>query len=133
MQAETVDGFSNEHKWENVEVKVEGYTPWHLSVFSYKSVYYAIVACVKHGEKQRCWQMLGKFNDNLSQLKIFNTPLCDYNSYRGAALVDHSGEFILYNTTVHERIKGSKAVDGRDVVLAHKPFDEVLKIVNSNG
>lgn len=132
MCSETIDGFNNDNEWDNVDVEIEGYTPWHMSVFSYKNDNYAIVACVKHGEKQRCWQMLGKFNKDLSKLKIFKKPLTDYNSYRGAACVDEKGEFILYNTTVHERIKGSKAVDGRDVIMAHGQFDEVLKRVNNN-
>ena len=132
MYSDVIDGFNNESIWENIEVEVDGFTPWHISVFSYENVCYAVVACVKNGDKQRCWQMLGKFNDNLSLLKIFNTPLCDYNSYRSAALVDGNGEFILYNTTVHERIKGSKAVDGRNVIVAHRRFTEVISKINNN-
>ncbi|MBO4923253.1 MAG: hypothetical protein J5382_03915 [Bacteroidales bacterium] len=129
MQSDIIDGFNNESTWEKIVVEVEGYTPWHLSVFLYQNALYAIVACVKQGEKQRCWQMLGKFNDDLSGLKIFKTPLTDYNSYRGAAIVDSKGDFILYNTTVDERIKGSLSLDGRDVIMAHCPFKDLIKIM----
>ncbi|WP_294742656.1 hypothetical protein [uncultured Prevotella sp.] len=132
MSSDSIEGFNNTNKWENVSVDIEGFTPWHLSVFSYQDALYAIVACVKHGEKQRCWQMLGKFNEDLSGLKIYNIPLSDFNSYRGAALVDKKGEFILYNTTVAERIKGSKSVDGRDVVMAHKPLMDILNTLVNN-
>ena len=132
MQSKKIDGFNNDSAWEEIAVEVDGYTPWHLSVFSYQNAHYAIVACVKHGEKQRCWQMLGKFNEDLTGLKIYKTPLSDYNSYRGSACVTNEGLFILYNTTVHENVKGSKSVDGRDVIMASMPFNELLGTIISN-
>ena len=73
--------------------------------------------------------MLGEFNQDLSCLKIYQTPLTDYSSYRGAACVNKNGEFVLYNTTVHEKIAGSKSVDGRDVIMAHMQFDKLLGII----
>lgn len=132
MQSDTIDGFNNENSWEEITVEVDGYTPWHLSVFSYQDELYAIVACVKHGEKQRCWQMLGKFSEDLKGLKIYKTPLSDYNSYRGSACVTDEGLFILYNTTVHESVKGSKSVDGRDVIMASMSFNKLLRTIISN-
>lgn len=102
------------------------YEPWHMSVFTYKEKLYSIIACVKKGESHRCWQMLGEFNEDLSQLKIYQTPLTDYRSYRGAACVNDEGEFVLYSTTVREKVNGSKSVDGRDVIMAHTPFGALL-------
>lgn len=108
------------------------YQPWHMSVFQYKEKLYSIIACVKKGESHRCWQMIGEFNEDMSELKIYQTPLTDYQSYRGAACVTDEGEFVLYNTTVREKITGSKSVDGRDVIMAHMPFSELLNKLQIN-
>ena len=108
------------------------FEPWHMSVFQYNGHLYSIVACVKKGENKRCWQLLGEFNEDITELKIYNTPLTDYKSYRGSALVDEKGMFVLYSTTVHEKIKGSKAVDGRDVIMAHMPFEQLLETLRKN-
>lgn len=125
--SDTVEGFNNNSNRESIEVDILGFTPWHMSVFAYEGVCYAVVACVKHGECRRCWQMLGVFNEDLSSLKIYKTPLTDYNSYRGSACVTENGDFVLYSTTVDENIKGSKSVDGRDVIVAHLPFVVLLE------
>ena len=103
-----------------------------MSVFQYQNRLYAIIACVKKGEGHRCWQMFGDFDEDLTSLTIYNTPLTDYKSYRGAACVTPEGEFVLYSTTVHEQIKGSKAVDGRDVIMAHMPFKQLLETLRKN-
>ena len=108
------------------------YLPWHMSLFEYKHRIYSIVACVKKGHPNRCWQMLGEFDKNLSVLKIYQTPLTDYASYRGAACVTDKDELILYSTTVHEKVKGSKSVDGRDVVMAHMPFEEIINLLKAD-
>lgn len=117
------------------EVKVDKglFEPWHMSLFKYKDCLYSIIACVRRGEKQRCWQLLGEFNSDLSRLFIYQTPLTDFKSYRGSAIVDEKGEMILYSTTVNERIRGSKSVDGRDVIMAHAPFEQVLELLKKNG
>ncbi len=125
-RSSTINGLKQTLNWDKVVVDSQKMLPWHMSVFQYDGKVFAIVACVEAGVKQRCWQMLGEFNDDLTYLKIFKTPLTDYKSYRGSALVDENGEFVLYNTTVHERIKSSYSVDGRDVIMAHKSFSELL-------
>ena len=107
------------------------YEPWHMSVFCYKDRLYAVIACIEKGIKEKCWQMLGEFSEDLSQLKIYQTPLSDYVSYRGAALVNDEDEFVLYNTTVHEQIDGARSVDGRDIIMAHKPFTKLLSQLRS--
>lgn len=132
VTADTIDGIRSNENWIKVEVNVLGYLPWHMSIFEYRGVLYTIIACVEEGIGHRCWQMLGVFSNDLSTLKIFKTPLTDYASYRGAALVRDDGEFILYNTTVHEKIKGGKSVDGREVMMAHMPFEELLSKLKEN-
>ena len=119
---------------EKKEIKIDKgiYEPWHMSLFHYKGVLYTIIACVKQGESHRCWQMLGEFSKDLTNLKIYQTPLTDYKSYRGSACVREDGEFILYSTTVHEKIKGGKSVDGREVIMAHMSFGNLLKLLREN-
>lgn len=112
----------------DVLVKTNGYEPWHMSVFNYKGSLYGIIACVKKGEKFRCWQMLGEFSSDLSELFIYEKPLTDYSSYRSSAIV-RNDTFILYNSTVHERIKGGRSIDGREIVVASMDFVKLLKII----
>lgn len=121
----SIDGFKREIDWEPVLVESQGYLPWHMSLFENDNHLYAIVACVKKGEKRRCWQMFGEFSEDLKKLHIYQMPLTDYNSYRSSALV-LNGQFLLYNTVVHERVKGSKAIDGRDVLIANSSFECLL-------
>ena len=37
--------------------------------------------------------------------------------------------FVLYTPTVHEKIVGSKSIDGRDILVATKKFEDVLSQV----
>lgn len=101
--------------------------PWHMSLFTYRNKLYAIIACVEKGNKGHIWQMLGAFDDSLDSLHIYSTPLTDYNSYRGAACVLDDGTFILYSTTLHERIRGAKSIDGRDIIMTTIKFDDLIK------
>ena len=77
--------------------------------------------------------MFGEFNEDLTELVIYPTPLTDYNSYRGAAVVRDDGVFVLYSTVLWEHIKGSKSVDGRDVILAQCAFSDLLNRIKSNN
>ena len=133
LSSNSIDGLKDTNEWHRIETNEGEYLPWHMSLFQHEEKLYTIIACVKKGEPQRCWQMLGEFNDDLTKLNIYKVPLTDYNSYRGAALVNANGDFELYSTTVHERIKGSKAVDGRNVIVASKPFIGVLDKVRDKG
>ena len=112
--------------WHEVSVNTDKWAPWHMSVFVHNDRAYSIIACIERGKPHRCWQMLGEFSEDLSSLRVFQTPLTDYKSYRGAAYVDGEGEFFLYNTTVNEQIKGGRSVDGREVIMAHMPFEKLL-------
>lgn len=120
--------FSDNNKdWRTVSIAGDDRLPWHMSLFLYDDKIYSIISSVNRNYDHRCVQMLGVFNKELTELYIFPRPLCDMNSYRGGAYVDENGLFIFYSTTVHEKIKGSKAIDGRNVIVTSKPFDEILK------
>lgn len=115
---------------DRVKVNINGgeMTPWHMSLFQYAGKLYTIITCVKNGDASlKMWQMLGCFNDTLTELIIFQTPLTDYNSYRSAACVRDDGTFVLYNATVWEKVPNSKSVDGRDIIMATCSFEELLR------
>lgn len=110
-----------------IKINASHLTPWHMSLFHHNDSMYAIVTCVEEGDTSlRMWQMLGEFNGNLREMTIYPTPLCDYNSYRGAAFVKEDGTFVFYSTTKWEKISGSKSVDGREIVVASCMFDDLL-------
>ena len=127
QKVDDISELSDNHHYDKVNVHSGDFLPWHMSLFEYEGKLYTIIACVKKGDLSRkICQMLGEFNDDLTELNIFETPLTDYHSYRGAALVRDDGMFILYNTTLWEKIEGSKSVDGRDIIVAQMPFKELL-------
>lgn len=114
------------------EILIDGgnYVPWHLSVFSFDDKLYAIVACIRKGTPKRLYQMLGEFNTDLTKLTIYQTPLINIPSYRGAAYVTSEGEFIIYSTTDCYRLPGSKSVDGKDVAMSRISFAQLLEILS---
>lgn len=115
--------FDNER---DIIIESGDYTPWHMSLFSHNDKLYTVIVCIKDGVSHRLYQMLGEFNDDLTKVHIYQKPLVDLPSYRGAAYVAQDGTFVLYSTTVRYRIKGSKSVDGKDVVMACMSFDDLL-------
>ena len=122
--ADKVDGKYGDRK----EIKIDsyGFMPWHLSVFWYNDKLYSVVACVKKGHPKRLYQMLGEFDESLETLRIYQRPLVEIPSYRGTAYVTDQGEFVLYSTTDKYSLKGSIAVDGKDVVMGRMPFRQLL-------
>ena len=44
-------------------------------------------------------------------------------------MVTPEGMFVLYTPTWNEKVRGSKSVDGKDVLMGKAPFEEVLRIV----
>ena len=132
LYAKDIHGLSAQDDWQTIKVDVTRWIPWHMSVFLYQERLYAVVACIERGRPHRCWQMLGSFSENLSELIIYPTPLTDYQSYRGAAYVDNDGQFVLYSTTVREKIEGGGSVDGREVIKAHIPFELLLRKLSDN-
>lgn len=111
-----------------VAVVSEDFIPWHMSIFNYNDDLFSIVTCTKRNDTSlRMWQMLGRFNNQLTELVIFPIPLTDYNSYRGSALVRDDGTFVLYTSVVHEVIRGSDSIDGRDILVTSLSFEDLLK------
>lgn len=129
QRSDSIYGLKNCEDWHTVEIQSDGFIPWHMSLFQHENVLYAIIACIKKGQPKRCWQMLGRFNSSLSVLTIFQMPLTSMKSYRGAAFVDKNGLFVLYSTTVGERINGGRSVDGREVVLTTSQFSSLLNTI----
>lgn len=126
-QSDTIQGLKGERVKKKIEVKNKDLLPWHMSLFTYKERLFAIVACVVAGDKSHIWQMLGEFDQDLTVLSIYQRPLTDYKSYRGGATIDLNGQFHLYSTTLNDKVHGSKSVDGRDIIVASRPMNEVLK------
>lgn len=132
IKSNTLDGLKEEQNVSKIEVtKPDNILPWHFSLFQYNNKAYAVIACVERGRKNRCIQMLGEFDEKLSLLRIFETPLTKLSSYRSCAFVDDTGMFVLYNATVNEYFKNDKSVDGRSIVITKMNFEKLLdKIVH---
>ena len=125
--SDSIENLISCDEWSYVDVITKDYLPWHMSLFVYDSHLYSIVTCIKKGQPQRGYLLLGEFSDNLHQMIIYPVSLSEYNSYRSSAFVDEKGVFVLYNATLREKIKGGKSVDGREIIVAQLPFTEVLK------
>ena len=127
VKSSSIELIKDNENWEEITVNSpDDYYPYHFSVFQYKNTLYSIVTCIKKGIRQLCWNFLGEFSADLKNLYIYRLPLTDYSSYRSGACVVEDGEFVFYNTTVAEKIKGGKSVDGREIVMAHCSFEEML-------
>ena len=127
--ADTIDGL-NDAEEKRIDVLSGNLLPWHLSLFQYNGTLYTIIACVEKGTpKGKVWQFLGEFSKDLSSLIVYDAPLTDYCSYRGSAAVTPKGVFVLYTPTWNEKVRGSRSVDGKDVLMASAPFEEVLRKV----
>ena len=128
QQSGTIFGLKGEIENKKIDIESGNFLPWHMSLFTYKERLFAIVVCVEKGDNSHLWQMLGEFDEDLTRLRIFPKPLTDYNSYRGAAIVVN-GEFILYTSTLNDKVQGSKSVDGRDIIMARINMDYLLNNV----
>lgn len=129
QKARTIEGLKCNDEYMQVIVESNGLLPWHMSLFSYGQRLFSIITCVEKGKKSHLWQMLGEFSSDLLRIKIHPRPLTNYNSYRGAAVVVDE-EFVLYSTTLNNKVIGSKSVDGRDIIMAHMPMEELIRIVS---
>lgn len=128
-RAEKVDGQYGKEK--ELMIQSESFVPWHFSVFEHEGELYSIVACIEAGTPKRLYQMLGKFDEDLTTLLIYQRPLVSIPSYRGAAHVDVKGNMVLYSTTDRYRVTGSTSVDGKDVIMMSKNFGEVLSEIQN--
>ena len=131
IHSESIEGLKRAENWSKIKINSSELIPWHMSVFQHNGKLYTIIACVKRNVPRRCWQMLGAFSNDMKTLRIYKTPLTDFNSYRGAAFVDDDSNFIFYNTTVGEKIDKGNSVDGREIIVASMNFNELLAKLES--
>lgn len=123
-----IDNLKKTTSFETIEIDTNDLLPWHMSLFTHNDTLYSIITCARKNCKIiTLQQYLGRFDKDLSQLHIFKKPLVGLNSYRGAAYVLSDESFVLYTTTVHEKIAGSESVDGRNILLAYTSFPDLLK------
>ena len=127
-KGKSIDDLKKTTSFEKTEIDTNDLLPWHMSLFTHKETLYTIITCAKKNSPIISMQQyLGEFDKSLSMLHIYRKPLVGLNSYRGAACVLSNENFVLYTTTVHESIKGSESVDGRNVLLVYTSFPELLK------
>lgn len=127
--AESPEGFAQNIKFRKIRFDDTCWLPWHMSLFHYKDKLYTIIACVEKGKKEKIWQLLGEFEEDLSELRLFPRPLTDYNSYRSSAIVDGEDNLILYEATLYEKIKKSNSVDGRNILVAAKSMEDLISMI----
>ena len=130
--SDNIDTLKSNAELKETIIKGVDLLPWHMSLFQYNEKLYTIISCVEKGRKTHIWQMLGEYSDDLSELFIYSTPLTDYNSYRGSACIADNDNLVLYTPTVHEKVKGSRSVDGRDILMVETSFMELLTRLKSN-
>lgn len=129
-KGKSIDDFKTNTYFEKTEIDTNDLLPWHMSLFTHKDTLYAIITCAQKNCKIITMQQyLGRFDKDLTMLHIYRKPLVGLNSYRGAACILSDEMFVLYTTTVHENIKGSKSVDGRNILLAYTSFPELLEVL----
>lgn len=119
--------------------------PWHIDVFQYQGKLYAIICAYIHPNKyilkipflrrfylkeRYCIQYLAVSNDGIN-FKAYKKPLTSINSYRSSAFIREDGMFVLYISTLAYRPKGDVSVDGRNIMVAYKPFDKILDLLNN--
>jgi hypothetical protein len=120
--------------------------PWHFDVFRYQDNLYAIICAYVHEDpflehvpiiaryvshERKCFQYLAKSEDGIN-FTAFNKPLTTINSYRSSAFVREDGMFVLYISTLGYKPKGNVSEDGRNIMMAYKPFEQVLKEFKDN-
>ena len=118
----------------------EGAKPWHIDVFNYHGKLFAIICAYIHPNKfilkipylrrfylkeRYCTQYLAVSDDGIN-FKAYDKPLTSINSYRSSAFVREDGLFVLYISTLAYRPKGNVSEDGRNIMVAYKPFCEIL-------
>lgn len=106
--------------------------PWHMSLFQHADKLYTIITCVEKGNNSKLLQHIGAFSDDLHKLTIYKMPLTDFNSYRSAGLVLQDGSFILYESTLNEKIIGSKSCDGRDILFVSTNFNNMINKIKEH-
>lgn len=126
IESSSIEGLKLEQSIKTIRINSDRWIPWHMSIFEYKGKLFSVVNCALKGQSGKLWQLLGEFSNNLEMLIIYPFPLSDYNSYRSSAFVDNGGNINLYLATVNEDITDGTSIDGREILVAKRSFDEVL-------
>lgn len=115
---------------------VDNLEPWHFSVFHYDGKLYAVVSCVnlEYSESVSNERVLNYLavSEDWENFRIYPRPLSNINSYRSAACVNSDGLFVLYLATLNYKPAGGLSTDGRNIVMASMPFDQLLEIIDKD-
>lgn len=105
--------------------------PWHWDVFEHDGKLYAIVNCIVDYRPNNNYNFLA-VSEDWENFRIYPRPLSSIWSYRSTAFVREDGMFILYLTTIGYKPAGNQTADGRNIVLAYRPWSEVLAIIEKS-
>jgi hypothetical protein len=105
--------------------------PWHLDVFEYDGLLYSIVCCTVDYTANNTYNFLA-VSEDWENFRIYPRPLSAIKSYRSTGFVRGDGMFIFYLTTLGYFPSGNVTVDGRNIMCAYRPFQEVLERVGKS-
>lgn len=146
MVSDVIDGEYSYKYYETGTISMVSAKPWHFDVFKYQDKLYAIICAYVHEDQfiehipiiarfvsheRKCFQYLAESDDGIN-FTVFNKPLTTVNSYRSSAFVREDGMFVLYISTLGYKPKGNLSEDGRNIMMAYKPFEQILRDVNDN-
>lgn len=142
MVSDTIDGERAYNYYKSGTISNFNAKPWHFDVFKYKDKLYAVICAYVHpkslflanvpivarfvSHERTCYQYLAVSDDGIN-FNVFNKPLTKVNSYRSSAFVREDGMFVLYISTLGYKPQGNISEDGRNIMMAYKPFEQVLK------
>lgn len=109
---------------------------WHIDMFTYKGKLYAIVNAVDTSlgwslSNRNSYAYLAVADESGENFRIYDKPLSDISAYRSSAIVRPDGMFVFYLATLNYKPTSEYSEDGRNIMLAYKPFEEVLKALDS--
>lgn len=144
MVSESIDGEKSYRYYKTGTISSFHAKPWHIDVFKFQDKLYAIICAYIHEDpfwghipfiarftshERKCYQYLAESEDGIN-FKVYDKPLTTINSYRSSAFVRDDGLFVLYISTLGYRPKGNISEDGRNIMMASMPFEQVLAILN---
>lgn len=143
MVSDTIDGQHSYKYYKTGTISSFPAKPWHFDVFKYQDKLYAIICAYVHEDpffehvpiiarfvshERKCFQYLAESDDGIN-FTVFNKPLTTVSSYRSSAFVREDGMLVLYISTLGYKPKGNISEDGRNIMMAYKPFEQILKDV----
>lgn len=140
MASDTIDGNGSYKFYKTGTISNFNAKPWHFDVFKYHNKLYAIICAYIHEDpfwehipifarftshERKCYQYLAESDDGIN-FKVYDTPLTVINSYRSSAFVREDGVFVLYISTIGYKPEGNNSEDGRNIMMAFRPFKKIL-------